>query len=131
MSEKVDDIYRERARLVAFLAKLFPSCTYVDGSLVGTKDEDYAHVIMIYGPTGQMSWHIHEKDRDLFPHVMEIASSVSDWDGHSTEEKYRRLERLTERVLPDGMGSDVLMQGQIRARPSALAAQQRKRRKRR
>jgi hypothetical protein len=37
-------------------------------------------------PAGQMTWHIHQDD-----HAWE-------WDGHSTDEKYRRLRTLTART---------------------------------
>lgn len=85
-----DSVYRERQHLVANLASRFPSC------LVNTPpDEDGVvwPVVYITLPTGQVSWHISPSDLDLFKHV---AYGDEKWDGHTTEEKYRRLDALTK-----------------------------------
>lgn len=41
---------------------------------------------------------------DLFPHVERVASNVAEWDGHSTEQKYRRLDNLTRTIAAKGGG---------------------------
>lgn len=85
-----DGAYRERAHLVALLAALHPShIGYTDPVAV-----DWL-VVTIETPTGQMSWHIAERDRDLFEHVRLVPAVYNVWDGHTTEEKYARLRRLT------------------------------------
>jgi hypothetical protein len=82
-----DSVYRERARLVAHLAAIYPSAMdYSDPS-----EPDWA-VVIIKTSEGQMSWHIAPDDIDLFDHV---DRSMWTWDGHSTEQKYERLARLT------------------------------------
>lgn len=43
-------------------------------------------VVFIELPTGQVSWHIPEHGEP--------------WDGHTTEEKYRRVDALIERYPP-------------------------------
>jgi hypothetical protein len=87
-----DRAYRERAHLVAHLASLYPSH-------IGHTDPaapDWA-VVIIEGPTGQMSWHIAPRDMDLFEHVDGAYADSPVWDGHTTEQKYERLHALTVR----------------------------------
>lgn len=87
----MDEVYRERNALVAFLASKY------DGVLVEDSDDFPGWgVVFIETRFGQMSWHIPPEDFDLFTHVDRVDSYV--WDGHTTEEKYQRLERLAEYV---------------------------------
>ncbi|MFI7278461.1 hypothetical protein [Streptomyces sp. NPDC049879] len=81
-------VYRERARLVAFLASTLPS--------VITPAPDYEGWFIVYvnGPAGQMSWHLAPGDVDLFPDTVARVASW-EWDGHDTDEKYRRLDAVT------------------------------------
>lgn len=83
-----DSVYRERARLVAHLAAVYPST-------IGHYDAQWPEyqVVIIELPAGQVSWHIAPSDFDLFTHVR--MASVNTWDGHSTEEKYARLAAHT------------------------------------
>lgn len=83
------NIYRERAHLVSHLASLYPSTIgYTDPS-----EPDWA-VVSIITEAGQLTWHISPDDMDLFRHVS--WDSTVEWDGHSTEEKYERLVKLTK-----------------------------------
>jgi hypothetical protein len=86
-------VYRERARLVAYLAARFPSF------VVTNPDDDEWPIIYITTPQGQLSWHLARADLDLFSHVRSEPWEVewAAWDGHTTEEKYRRLAELTRR----------------------------------
>jgi hypothetical protein len=84
-------VYRERARLVAVLASLFPSVwAYSDPA------EPEWPVVYVNTPQGQCSWHLSPEDVDLFGHVEQVAADDprARWDGHSTVEKYRRLAKL-------------------------------------
>lgn len=88
-----DELYRERAALVAFLASRFPAViAYSDPA-----EPDWP-VIYIDGPAGQMSWHLAKGDLPLFLHVPRVAPSDprARWDGHSTPEKYQRLAALVD-----------------------------------
>jgi hypothetical protein len=78
------DIYRERAHLVAFLTRLFPAFRWTD------EREPHYPVIAVETQAGQMSWHVHPDDMELFAHVTEEGH----WDGHTTEEKYERLKAV-------------------------------------
>lgn len=88
-------VYRERARLIAYLAAQHPSWLVLDGDPA----EPGWYVLYVLAPTGQMSWHISEEDVDLFDHVRRITPDGfhevhGGWDGHTTKEKYERLRRL-------------------------------------
>ena len=96
--EERDGAYRERARLVAFLAAQYDAhIGYTDPNAT-----DWL-VVTIETPTGQTSWHIAERDRDLFEHVRLVPSTHNVWDGHTTDEKYIRLAALTTQ-LAEGCG---------------------------
>lgn len=84
------DIYRERAHLVALLAADYPSTIgYHDPA-----EPDWA-VVAVDLPAGQASWHIAPSDMDLFEHVRR--SDINTWDGHTTDEKYRRVREWSVR----------------------------------
>lgn len=85
-----DAVYRERDQLVAALSKLYPAHFAIDEVI---EEQEWRYVICIHLPTGQVTWHIHESELSLFRHL-EDEDRPQHWDGHSTEEKYRRLNRL-------------------------------------
>lgn len=85
-----DSIYRERARLVLFLTKIFVSY----GGFTDPEEPDWL-VVYVETPEGQLSWHISPDDLDLFGHLSLVTENS--WDGHTTKEKYERLARLGRR----------------------------------
>lgn len=85
-----DSVYTERAMLVAHLAARHESCFVQDSN-----EPDWP-VVLIDLPTGQVSWHIAPDDVKYFPHV--AWDLTKEWDGHSTEEKYQRLNALTKEM---------------------------------
>lgn len=79
--------YRERAELVAFVVACYPS-------EIRDTAEDWP-VVFVDTPRGQLSWHLSRDDLDLFGHVPQMAASAEEkWDGHTTEQKYDRLNGL-------------------------------------
>jgi len=92
---QLDNAYDERNRLVAALAR-----SVVDsGGLawLGRHEGDPAHwdpewlnVVYVELPTGQCSWHVHDGDLPLFAFLQQ--ANLQPWDGHSTIEKYDRLD---------------------------------------
>jgi hypothetical protein len=82
------DIYRERAYLLSLLSTQYPSHLYVDPD----GEPGFGVVVSMSFLTGQANWHISESDLDLFDHLDRFAHS--NWDGHSTEEKYQRIAAL-------------------------------------
>lgn len=87
----MDEVYRERNALVAFLAHRYCGVLVED-----SEDEPGWGIVYIETKFGQMSWHIPPRDFDLFEGVDREVSYR--WDGHTTEEKYERLRRLSEYV---------------------------------
>jgi len=86
-----DGVYRERNMLVSFLSKVYPST-------LGKHDEndkdwgkEWLNIVYIETPQGQLSWHLHDNDVELFAH---LEYSNVKWDGHTTDEKYIRLLNL-------------------------------------
>lgn len=82
----LDAAYRERASLVAHLARTYDAHWAVDPA------EPAWPVICIHTPAGQMAWHVGQGDVGLFP--ADVPTRPTDWDGHTTDEKYARLARL-------------------------------------
>lgn len=60
----------------------------------GEWEDDWRNVVFIDLPTGQVSWHIHDSELHLFRF---LKRSAAPWDGHDTEEKYRRLIEWAQR----------------------------------
>lgn len=89
----LDAAYRERAHLVALLAAW-------RASHIGYNDPaapDWA-VVTIELPTGQACWHIAPADLDLFSHVRPTPRNAPGWDGHDTDEKYRRVDEFAAQL---------------------------------
>jgi len=89
MEKRKDDAYLERNRVVAALAKLFPSG--IAKTAIEGWSEDWHSCVYIDLPTGQVSWHYHDSHAFLFAGLQPYRGK---WDGHSTEEKYDRLAQL-------------------------------------
>jgi hypothetical protein len=84
-----DEAYHERNQLVALLARLYPSGrkrTAIEGW-----DPEWNGCVYIDLPTGQASWHYHDREAELFADLPEYAG---EWDGHTTEQKYQRVHDL-------------------------------------
>lgn len=88
--------YKERNRLVALLATLYPS------SLEPHEGEDWGPdwkwVCHIELPTGLVSWHIMTDELDWFRNIPR--NQGRKWDGYTTEEKYDRVMKMLGLDLP-------------------------------
>jgi hypothetical protein len=89
--DEVAAVYRERAHLVAYLAAVHPSALGID------PDEPDRPVVYIETDAGQLSWHLAPDDLPLFAHVPRSAPGGL-WDGHTTEQKYARLDNPTRTI---------------------------------
>lgn len=89
MTARKDAAYLERNQAVAALAKCFPSG--VARTAIEGWSEDWHGCVYIDLPTGQVSWHFHDSQADLFK---DLPAYTKPWDGHTTEEKYARLAKL-------------------------------------
>lgn len=88
MSDPFDALYRERSHLLALLATHYPAHLQPDPA------QRSWSVLYLSLPTGQCTWHISEEDLDLFEHVRTDITEV--WDGHTTAQKYGRVDELTD-----------------------------------
>jgi len=85
-----ESLYVERAWCVIAFAR----AAQAGGCLVGFQlDVSLAEphlwpVLFVDLPTGQVSWHLSPRDRQ---DASDIGEYPGAWDGHTTEEKYRRL----------------------------------------
>lgn len=90
-----DAAYVERNRCVAALARLIVAgggrAWLADHQDDPSWDPEWKTIVFIDGPTGQMSWHLHDSDVPLFAG---FDRGQNAWDGHSTPEKYERVARL-------------------------------------
>ncbi len=84
-----DIAYEERNRLVALLARIFPS-GLAKTAIEGWSD-DWHNCVYIDLPTGQASWHIHDSHMWMFEG---LPPYTGEWDRHTTEEKYDRIDKL-------------------------------------
>lgn len=87
---ELNNVYKERNILVALLAQLFPSGikkTEIEGW-----SPEWHNCVYIELPDGsQCSWHYHDEDSYLFENLPIYSS---EWDGHTTENKYFNIEEL-------------------------------------
>ena len=98
-----DVAYAERNRLVAALARLLVRLDDKPAAYCGRAwlaehdpadaswDPEWRTIVFIEGPTGQLSWHLHDSDVPLFDG---LPRGENTWDGHTTAEKYERVARL-------------------------------------
>ncbi len=49
--------------------------------------------VCVHLPTGQATWHIHKDELTYFDHLS-AHNMYNHWDGHTTEEKYKRMQEL-------------------------------------
>jgi len=110
-------LYTERNRLVAALSGLFPAHLMLDPAA----DEPWATLVCIHLPAGAATWHIPPWDLSFFAH---LAYAPLHWDGHTTEEKYERLQALTGAAAPAGTSSDRLRPCWNKNRPTTEPAGQ-------
>lgn len=90
LKRQKDEAYSERDRVVAALCATAVALGWPVflGTHVGEWEDDWRNIIYIETPYGQVSWHYHDSERNLFwMHTME----GKPWDGHSTDKKYERL----------------------------------------
>ena len=85
----INAAYSERNKLVAYLARQFPSGTY--RTAIEGWDPEWHGCVYIDTPAGQLSWHYHDNDAHLFA---DLPTYEKPYDGHTTEEKYERLALL-------------------------------------
>lgn len=89
--------YDERSRLVAALARLFPSG--VQRTEIGDAGGESHGCVYIDLPTGQASWHFQGDQAKYF---RDLPPYEGEWDGHTTEQKYERLSAAMSAITEAG-----------------------------
>lgn len=87
--EEIDLVYWERNQLVAHLSKIYPAWLEKHTPQDANWEKGWQTIVFIEVPGGQCSWHIHDSELCYFQHL--TFREGSSWDGHSKEEKYKRL----------------------------------------
>lgn len=93
-----DNAYSERNRLAALLAAICRPGTHI--GFTDPSTPDYA-VVIVETPYGQASWHIPPRDFEFFRGTPESGAESTQYDGHTTDEKYARLETMRLSLLAD------------------------------
>lgn len=93
-----DNAYSERNRLVALLAAICRPGTHI--GFTDPSTPEYA-VVIVETPYGQASWHIPPRDFEFFRGTAESGPESTQYDGHTTDEKYGRLETMRLSLLAD------------------------------
>jgi hypothetical protein len=91
LCEQKDGAYLERNRCVALIARMAIALGHrvaVTKTAIEGWSEDWHGCIYIDLPTGQVSWHFHDSQAELFA---DLPRGDATWDGHDTPEKYRRV----------------------------------------
>ena len=81
----------ERNDFILYLTRVYGAHTHKNIEENKVLEKQFPLIVCIHTEKGQLSWHIPEEDIKRFEHF-EIKEN--DWDGHSIEEKYKRLALL-------------------------------------
>lgn len=85
----VDSAYAERDMCVSLIARLAVACGFrAHVAEDATQEAGWRHVVFVELPTGQVSWHVHDRE---MPWFASLPRGENKWDGHDTREKYRRV----------------------------------------
>lgn len=85
--EQLNNVYWERNQLVAYLTHTHAAYIYSENNKEIKWEGSYFLVFIIL-PEGQASWHVHKDELKYFAHLSLLNLP---WDGHTTEQKYKRM----------------------------------------
>lgn len=94
LRRRKDGAYLERNRLVAAFCRLALELGWNAGkarTAIEGWSEEWHGCIYIDTPSGQVSWHYHDSHDHLFDDLPDYDGK---WDGHTTDQKYERLNEL-------------------------------------
>lgn len=83
-----DAAYRDRNALLAWFAAVHRSHLVP----AARTDGAWQQVLCVHTEVGQLAWHLPDAELAGFPHVPK--EDANDWDGHTTTERYQRIEKL-------------------------------------
>lgn len=99
-SARKDSAYIERNQCVALIARmaleLGGRTVFVTKTAIEGWDQEWHNCVYIYLPTGQVSWHFHDCEAHLFDDLPKVGCA---WDGHTTEEKYVRVNEAFKKAV--------------------------------
>lgn len=95
LEKSKDSAYKERDSLVRYLSTQYPSHLMRHPDSDTEWEDDWRWIVCIHSVAGQMTWHIHDSELYGFGHL--VRTQFNDWDGHTTEEKYKRLCLLAKK----------------------------------
>src|SRR5258705_9620523 len=101
-TEEKNEAYRQRNYLVAALARLFPSG--ITRTAIPDWDPEWHGCCFIDLPSGQISYHYHDREAHLFA---DLPPYEKPWDGHDKDTVHRRLMSLTRGTIFDNPKVDV------------------------
>lgn len=91
IKQEKDGAYAERNMCVSLIANMAMKMGYPVGigktNIEGWNPE-YNNIVYIDLPSGQVSWHYHDNETQLFDHLPKYDAK---WDGHDTQVKYERV----------------------------------------
>lgn len=94
-----DFLYTERARVAISLARQCRSLGYSIGFARDAAEPEWPVLFIELPGFGQVSWHLSPLSRrDLAGDIPDDSTWV--FDGHTTEEKYRRLDAWSRSLAP-------------------------------
>lgn len=87
----LDDVYTDRAHLVALLADNYPAYKTPAQDV----EEPGWWLVYLYVGTQQMSWHISPADAHLLAGIPTVPATDwhVQWDGHTTPQKHARIRQ--------------------------------------
>src|SRR5712664_2612636 len=88
-TKEKNEAYRQRKYLVAALTRLYPSGTR--STNIEGWDPGWHGCVYIDLPTGQISYHYHDREAHLFA---DLPPYWREWDGHDKDCVHRRLDAL-------------------------------------
>lgn len=100
LQSQKDNAYSERNKCVVGLALLARDLGYKVGLARHPEsdtewEDDWRNIVVIELPTGQLTWHFHDSEMHMLYSFTRLEGHA--WDGHTTDEKYRRLLDYTPR----------------------------------
>lgn len=97
--QQLNNVYAERDKCVALIYHMARLLGYPYGLRHSLDMEPgWQNCAMIDLPTGQVSWHIQDSEEEWFAEGNQIKAYTREWDGHDTEEKYRRVLAFAEQT---------------------------------
>lgn len=93
LTNQKDQAYSERNKVVAAIAHIIAATgmgnVYLAKHVDADWEDDWRNILVIELPNGQITWHFHDSEMHLLGNF-ELSNNYQ-YDGHSTEEKYKRL----------------------------------------